>query len=291
MHILLGHNDYTNEKYEFNQHDLQADCENCFGLCCIALPFAASADFAVNKDAGTPCTNLQSDFRCSIHGNLRDNGFKGCTVFECFGAGQKVSQLTFKGVDWREQPKQAKKMFDVFPVMIQLHEMLSYLAEAIMVKATKPIYKDLLLTLEETEKLSNLDSDALIKLDIPLHRAHVNMLLLQTSELVWKELQQHKNAKKEKRIDKQRANLFGKNLRKANFRGANLRGAYLIAADLRNADLRGADFIGADLRDANLGGADLTGSIFLTQVQVNAAKGDIHTKLPMSLIHPSHWTK
>jgi hypothetical protein len=23
---------------------LQADCENCFGLCCVALPFAASAE-------------------------------------------------------------------------------------------------------------------------------------------------------------------------------------------------------------------------------------------------------
>lgn len=30
---------------------LQADCDNCFGLCCVALPFAASADFAIDKDA------------------------------------------------------------------------------------------------------------------------------------------------------------------------------------------------------------------------------------------------
>ena len=32
--------------------DLKADCASCFGLCCVALPFAASADFAIDKDAG-----------------------------------------------------------------------------------------------------------------------------------------------------------------------------------------------------------------------------------------------
>lgn len=285
---MFENHDYQNK--EFNHHDLHADCENCFGLCCVALPFAASADFAVNKDASRPCSNLQLDFRCSIHENLRGQGFKGCTVFECFGAGQKVSQVTFKGASWRENPKQAQKIFDVFPVMIQLHEMLSYLAEAVTLKATRPIHKELHLALEETKKLSDLNPDALLELNVPSHRAHVNMLLIQTSELVWQDLQrQYKNTKNEKRIDKQRANLFGKKLRNANLRGANLRGAYLIAADLQNADLRGADLIGADLRDANLSGADFTGSIFLTQVQVNAAKGDIHTKLPPSLSRPSHW--
>jgi hypothetical protein len=31
---------------------LRADCERCFGLCCVAPAFAASADFAIDKDAG-----------------------------------------------------------------------------------------------------------------------------------------------------------------------------------------------------------------------------------------------
>lgn len=35
---------------------LKANCEKCFGLCCVALPFAASVDFAVNKDGGKPCS-------------------------------------------------------------------------------------------------------------------------------------------------------------------------------------------------------------------------------------------
>src|SRR5690606_37914114 len=77
-------------------HDpLTADCSRCAGLCCVALPFAASADFAVDKAAGTPCGHLQPDFRCGIHDGLREAGYPGCTVFDCFGAGQRVVQVTF----------------------------------------------------------------------------------------------------------------------------------------------------------------------------------------------------
>ncbi|SDF52972.1 Pentapeptide repeat-containing protein [Fontibacillus panacisegetis] len=46
------------------------------------------------------------------------------------------------------------------------------------------------------------------------------------------------------------------------------------------ANLRRADFIGADFRDADVSGADLRDSIFLTQAQVNSAKGNKDTKLP-----------
>ncbi|WP_144569174.1 pentapeptide repeat-containing protein [Bacillus pseudomycoides] len=288
---MLENNNFLDSKSGVSFNSLRADCENCFGLCCVALPFAASADFAVNKDGGKPCSNLQSDFRCSIHKNLRQKGFKGCTVFECFGAGQKVSQVTFEGVDWRKGPEQAKKMYDVFPIMHQLHEMLWYLNEALTLKVTSPIYGELRDAIEETERLSRLSPDLLMKINVPLHRADVNTLLLRTSELVWMESRhRYKGTKKNKRTDHRGANLMGVKLRRADLRGANLRGAYLIAADLRGADLRMADFIGADLRDADLSGANLTDTIFLTQVQINAAKGDANTKLPSLLSRPAHWS-
>ncbi|EEM04918.1 oxetanocin A resistance protein [Bacillus pseudomycoides] len=288
---MLENNNFLDSKSGVSFNSLRADCENCFGLCCVALPFAASADFAVNKDGGKPCSNLQSDFRCSIHKNLRQKGFKGCTVFECFGAGQKVSQVTFEGVDWRKGPEQAKKMYDVFPIMHQLHEMLWYLNEALTLKVTSPIYGELRDAIEETERLSRLSPDLLMKINVPLHRVDVNTLLLRTSELVWMESRhRYKGTKKNKRTDHRGANLMGVKLRRADLRGANLRGAYLIAADLRGADLRMADFIGADLRDADLSGANLTDTIFLTQVQINAAKGDANTKLPSLLSRPAHWS-
>ena len=56
-------------------------------------------------------------------------------------------------------------------------------------------------------------------------------------------------------------------------------------------DLSGADLIGADLRDADISGANLRNSIFLTQAQINTAKGDSHTKLPKMITRPTYWTK
>jgi uncharacterized protein YjbI with pentapeptide repeats len=289
--ILFENHDYPNPKRDISHNSLRADCENCFGLCCVALPFAASADFAINKEAGKPCPNLQSDFRCGIHKSLRQQGYKGCTVFDCFGAGQKVSKVTFRGVDWREGPETAKKLFDVFPIMQQLQEMLWYLTEALNLKATRPIHREISLLQEETERLTKLNFDSLMELDIPSHRTEVNSLLLKASELVRSEsFHQHKSTKKSKKIDRRGADLIGANLRGADLRGGNLRGAYLIAADLRDADLRLADLIGADFRDADLRGADLTGSIFLTQVQLNSAKGNAHTKIPLLLSRPTHWS-
>jgi uncharacterized protein YjbI with pentapeptide repeats len=78
-------------------------------------------------------------------------------------------------------------------------------------------------------------------------------------------------------------------LRGLDLRRSNMRGAFLIAADLRDSDLRGSDFIGADLRDADVRSANLSDSIFLTQLQINSAKGDAQTVLPKYLRRPVHW--
>lgn len=51
--------------------NLKIDCEKCFGLCCVALYFSKCEGFPVDKVAGEPCLNLQSDFRCKIHQELR----------------------------------------------------------------------------------------------------------------------------------------------------------------------------------------------------------------------------
>lgn len=264
-------------------YKLTADCKNCFGLCCVALPFAKTADFAFDKDGGTPCQNLRLDYRCAIHQNLRNEGLRGCTVYECFGAGQKVSQITFSGKDWRNYPELAKEMYDVFPIMQQLHEMLSYLHEALQREETRRIHRELENAYKETEVLTLLDPTSIKGLNVPDHRSLVNKLLLQTSELVRANVIQKRNNRKGRR------DFIGAKLKGANLSGSNLRGALFIAADLRGADLRMTDLIGADFRDADLSGANLTGSIFLTQAQINSAKGDIHTKFPPFLKIPTHW--
>ncbi|BAJ32607.1 MULTISPECIES: pentapeptide repeat-containing protein [Kitasatospora] len=262
--------------------DLLADCSACFGLCCVALPFAKSADFAANKNAGTPCRNLQTDYRCGIHPALRERGYQGCTVFDCFGAGQKISRHTFDGRSWREDPDRARQMFEAFPVMRQLHELLWYLAEALELPKAKPVHAELRRAFDRIEELTLRDAAGLIAADVPAIRAETSELLLQASELT-------RNALPGKKRNHRGADLIGARLRGADLRGANLRGAYLIAADLSGADLRDADLIGADLRDADLRGADLTGALYLTQAQLNAAKGDSATRLGAGLARPAHW--
>ncbi|MDQ0496102.1 MULTISPECIES: pentapeptide repeat-containing protein [Paenibacillus] len=280
----------SNELFNHNhtQNKFSADCEKCFGLCCVALPYAKSADFAFNKDGGTPCQNLNADYRCSIHKNLRNNGLRGCTVYDCFGAGQKISQVTYNGKSWRDDPAIAEEMFNILPIMQQLHEMLYYLNEALGLEEAQPIYTDLQEAMAKTEQLTDQAPTFLLDLYVPTHRALVNDLLLQTSELVRKKVNKNmEHSKYGKKI--KRKDLMGANLRGANLRGTNLRGVLLIAADLREADMRMTDLIGADFRDADLSGANLEGSIFLTQAQLNSAKGNRKTKIPSSLSIPSHW--
>jgi uncharacterized protein YjbI with pentapeptide repeats len=261
--------------------DLRADCASCFALCCVAPAFTASADFAISKPAGSPCPHLGPDFGCGIHTELRPRGFTGCTVYDCFGAGQKISQQTFGGSDWRQAPDTAADMFAVLPVVRLLHELLWYLTEALSWPSARPARAELAQALELTERLSNQGPAQLLELDTAAHRQQVNAVLLRASELA--------RAGARRRADHRGADLIGAALNGTDLRGASLRGAYLIGADLRGADLRLADLIGADLRGADLSGADLTGSLFLVQAQLDSARGDHRTRLPPSLVRPTHW--
>ncbi|QFG26038.1 pentapeptide repeat-containing protein [Actinomadura sp. WMMB 499] len=262
--------------------ELRADCAGCHGLCCVALPFTASADFAVDKAAGRPCTNLLADSRCGIHAELRDRGFAGCTVFDCFGAGQKVSQVTFGGRDWRRDGDTARSMFAVFTVMRDLHEVLWYLADALARPEAAPVHGELRGVRDEVEALTGGTPAEVAGVDVAAVRGRVGPLLARAGELV-------RAGVPGRRRDHRGADLAGARFKGADLRGACLRGALLIAADLRGADLRTADLLGADLRDADLRGADLTGCLFLTQPQLDAARGDGATRPPETLRRPAHW--
>ncbi|MGV8967294.1 MAG: pentapeptide repeat-containing protein [Cellulomonas sp.] len=260
---------------------LRADCANCFALCCVAPAFTASADFAITKPAGQACPNLLADFRCGIHTSLRDKGFRGCTVYDCFGAGQKVAQVVYGGQDWRSAPATARQMFAVFPIVRDLHELLWYLTEAVELTSAGPLRTELTAAIDETERRTLGTPTELLALDIAAIRQDLNPLLVRASERA------RSGARRPK--DLRGADLIGAKLTAADLRGANLRGAYLIEANLRGADLRLADLTGADLRAADLRGANLSSSLFLSQSQLDAATGDITTKLPAARTRPSHW--
>ncbi len=266
---------------------LRPDCGRCFGLCCVAPAFRSSADFAIDKDAGQACPNLRPDFRCGIHARLRQQGFPGCAVYDCFGAGQKVAQVTFGGRDWRGTPDLAEQMFRVFMIMRQLHELLWYLDEALMLPAARPLHHELSRAFDETERRTRGRPDDLLKLDVASVRRDISALLRRASELA-RACRRDPGAGATA-ADLAGADLIGRDLRQADLRGASLRGASLVGADLGGADLTAADLTGADLRGTDLSGADLTGSIFLTQSQLEAARGDAGTRLPPPLARPGHW--
>lgn len=157
-------------------NNFKSDCNNCFGLCCVALPYGKSADFPFNKNGGEPCRNLCSNNLCSIHDKLRETGFRGCVSYECFGAGQHVSQSIYHGKDWRDGGKRAEEMFAVFPLVQKLYEMLWYLQQSLTLKETHSLHKSLQKIYEETVELTLKSSEEILKIDIVAHRSKVNAI-------------------------------------------------------------------------------------------------------------------
>jgi uncharacterized protein YjbI with pentapeptide repeats len=262
--------------------NLRADCGRCTALCCVAPAFARSTDFAIDKPSGRPCPKLLGDLRCGIHRDLRNQGFPGCDVFDCFGAGQQVVQVTFVGRDWRDDPQTAEGVFEAFSVLRQLHELRWYLAESVDLLPEGLLRKEVLRRQAQVERIAEADAEVLVGFDAPSLRRDVGELLGRVSETMRVNVSRSGP-------DRRGADLVGARLRGTDLRETSLRGAVLLGADLRGADLRHADLLGADLRGADVSGARLDESLFLTQPQVQAARGDGATRLPQLLARPAHW--
>jgi len=262
---------------------LRADCTRCAALCCVVPAFSRSSDFAIDKPAGHPCPNVQRDFTCRIHDDLRPRGFAGCTVYDCLGAGQHVVAVVFGGRTWRDDPDAGDLVGAVFPVSRAVHELLRYVAEARTHPATGSLHDELDAAAQRLEDALDSDADVMAQLDVDDVRAGINPLLVRASALL-------RAAWSRDGIDHRGADLVGADLRDADLRGASLRGARLVGADLAHADLREADVTGADLRGAVLAGADLTETYFLLQSQLESARGDGGTRLSSNHRRPTHWS-
>lgn len=262
---------------------LQADCGRCLALCCVGPGFSASADFAVDKPPGQPCTHLRPDARCGIHDELRPRGFPGCVAYDCFGAGQHIVQVTFGG------RSREPGMYAVLPVLRGLRELRWYLEEVLSRAVATPVHAAARTARDTIARLDDAGPDELLAVDLDAHRRAVDPLLRRASALVRTRFRDERQSRRSPGGDLARRDLVGARLRGARLSGADLRGALLIGADLRAADLRGADLLGADLRGADLRGADLTDALFLTRIQVQAAVGDAATRCPARLPRPAHW--
>jgi hypothetical protein len=243
----------------------------------VALPFSRStgaAGFAFDKAAGEPCRHLTPADACAIHAQLRPAGMGGCVAYECFGAGQHVSQVLYAGSSWRETPGTAGEMFAVLGVVRRLHEMLVLLDQA-AARAPSPALEEL----RDRVASATLGTPGEV-LDVELDRlaARVGDMLGDLSRSVRGEGPSYAGQE-----------LLGRDLRSLPLARADLRGALLIAADLRGVALDRTDLLGADLRDADLSSADLSTALFVTQPQLNTARGDAATVLPPGLRRPVTW--
>jgi hypothetical protein len=246
----------------------------------VAPAFAVSADFPINKRAGTACPNLSLDYRCGIHDRLRQAGFAGCAAFDCFGAGQRTTRA-FGKQTWRTDPGVAEDMFRVFGILRALHEILWYLEEACDRLPDGDLRRETRRKRQQIQRLAQSSPDALMALDPAAHQAEAGRLLERVSRVL--------RGDTPAGADLRGADLAGRRLGPADLRRADLRRTCLIRTDLQGADLRLADLLGADLRGADLRAANLSDAIFLTQTQVQAAVGDARTALPAVLTRPEHW--
>ena len=208
------------EKSKEELEQLKADCSKCSGLCCIGLFFSKVDGFPENKMAGKPCTKLQKDYRCNIHGELKKLKMKGCIGYDCFGAGQHVTQYIYKGETWQTSQEQSKEIFEVFVKIFQFHQMRYFLEESMTIDPAKELRNDIKKLIDENKGICNSTPQTILDTDIESYRTI---------------------------------------------------------------------FLGADARDTNFSNADLREAAFLTQGQINSAKGNKNTKLPQHLEYPVTW--
>ncbi|MDL5376548.1 pentapeptide repeat-containing protein [Exiguobacterium mexicanum] len=243
----------------------------------------------MDKPAGQPCVHLADSYACNIHSELRERGFKGCTVYDCLGAGQFVSQVTFHGRSWREDDVDGARMFATVPIMNQVHELLLYITDILTREIPEHDARLLETLLEELLAFRELAPEQLTGTALMAFRQQARPLFVRLSQHIRVEGLKQDDLKLTSRHEQDRADLIGRNLSRHDVRGTCYRGALLIGANLRGQDLSYVDFMGADVRDLDVRGAVLTDGLFLTQMQVNAMNGDRQTRLAPVYTRPSHW--
>jgi hypothetical protein len=92
----------------------RADCSRCCGLCCVVPTHFAFQGFGVDKPADRACVHLKSGHHCSIHERREELGYEACRGFDCFGAGQWVTQQLFGGANWTLTDQPSERMFAAY---------------------------------------------------------------------------------------------------------------------------------------------------------------------------------
>lgn len=152
---------------------LTSDCSQCAALCCVGLTLDKGDLFAFDKPAGTPCPNLDGHL-CSVHSELQEIGNRGCILYDCAGAGQRVTQMRFNGESWRDDPGLLPAMLRDFERLKPLHERMKQLIEAERLALPEAL---------ETERKRLLRKSARLWADTPTLAAAFDTFLTALSDL------------------------------------------------------------------------------------------------------------
>lgn len=255
---------------------LHRDCVHCCGLCCTAFQFRGRAGCFDAKPAGVPCVHLDENNRCAVYAQREGLNLSWCLSFDCFGAGPAALRR-MGGQSWRDAPDGGAVLFQVFSQLLPLHQLEWYLVQALEAAQT-PRFRAHLTELRQVNlQLQKLSIPELLTLDVESHRTQVSTALRQLTTFHCP----HKVPA--------HGNCVGRRFLGIDLREHDCSLALFQEADLRGCDLTGTSFLGADLTGADLSGADLSHALFLTQNQLNTARGSASTLLPAELERPPHW--
>ena len=111
--------------------NLRADCKRCCGLCCVVPEHLALQGFRSDKPAEKPCAQLDGRHRCRIHAARHAHGYMACAGFDCFGAGQWITNTLFEGAHWTDSADCAQRMFAAYRHWLPRFEAAALLEAAI----------------------------------------------------------------------------------------------------------------------------------------------------------------
>jgi hypothetical protein len=156
---------------------LRGDCARCQGLCCVSLPFDRGESFGFDKPANVSCRHLQPSNACRIHRELHARGQSGCAAYDCYGAGQRITQELFAGVSWQRQPQARVDLFEAFRRLKRVHELRLLLHEAgrLALPAVRASERQQLVT--RLEPADGLTRAGLAALELPALEADVHAWL------------------------------------------------------------------------------------------------------------------
>lgn len=173
-------------------------------------------------------------------------------------------------------------IYEAFLPVVQIQQILWYLKEARCLTAALPMEKQIEELVGEGEAISEKSPKELLSYDTSPFCSKAGELMKELSRRI-------SNAPGTRPGGTSCKNYMGKDLHGKNLAGTDFSMSYLIAANLEKSNLSGANFLGADMRDANIKNTDLSQSLFLTQMQINPAKGNLGTKLPDYIVRPEGW--